>query len=77
MLYGDTYLRIDYGAAADDMGTSGLPAMMTVLRNDGRWDVSNALRERARDRLRQAELPRPAMRWIDYGLGGIDGLRST
>ncbi len=42
VLYGDTYLRIDYGAVQDAFGASGLPALMTVLRNEGRWDTSNS-----------------------------------
>ena len=41
VLYGDTYLRIDYADAAGAWAESGLPAMMTVLRNEGRWDTSN------------------------------------
>ena len=50
---------------------SGLPAMMTVLRNEGRWDTSNAdVRRRARDRVREAR-PRRRCSWIDYGLGGL------
>ena len=40
VLYGDTYLRIDY-AGRGRWEDSGLPAMMTVLRNAGRWDASN------------------------------------
>ena len=40
--YGDTYLRIDYGAVARSWQESALPAVMAVLRNDGRWDTSNA-----------------------------------
>jgi NDP-sugar pyrophosphorylase family protein len=71
VLYGDTYLRIDYGEVARVWGESGLPAVMTVLRNEGRWDVSNAIYERGRvlayDKGRQT----PAMHWIDYGLGGL------
>ena len=43
VLYGDTYLRIDYRAVARRWEESGLPAVMTVLRNDGRWDASNAV----------------------------------
>ena len=35
VLYGDTYLRIDYGAAARAWIGSARPAMMTVLRNGG------------------------------------------
>ena len=33
VLYGDTYLRLDYGAAVAGWMTSGEPALMTVLRN--------------------------------------------
>jgi NDP-sugar pyrophosphorylase family protein len=71
VLYGDTYLRVDYRASAAAWGCSGMPAMMTVLRNEGRWDASNAcfdgMRVTAYDKL----APSPQMRWIDYGLGGL------
>jgi NDP-sugar pyrophosphorylase family protein len=42
ILYGDTYLRIDYAAVDSAWRQSGLPALMTVLRNNGRWGASNA-----------------------------------
>jgi NDP-sugar pyrophosphorylase family protein len=71
VLYGDTYLRIDYGAAAAAWEASGLPAMMTVLRNEGRWDVSNALFDGSRVTAYDKRSPDPAMEWIDYGLGGM------
>jgi NDP-sugar pyrophosphorylase family protein len=71
VLYGDTYLRIDYMALARAWSESGLPAVMAVLRNEGRWDTSNAtFRDGAivsYDKLR----PTVEMHWIDYGLGGI------
>ena len=41
VLYGDTYLRLDYRAVAGAWPRAGCPALMTVLRNDGRWDASN------------------------------------
>jgi NDP-sugar pyrophosphorylase family protein len=71
VLYGDTYLRIDYGAAAAAWEASGLPAMMTVLRNEGRWDVSNAFFDGSRVTAYDKRSPDPAMEWIDYGLGGM------
>jgi NDP-sugar pyrophosphorylase family protein len=71
VLYGDTYLRIDYGRAAADWDASGLPAMMTVLRNEGRWDSSNALLEGDRVTAYDKRAPAPGMHWIDYGLGGL------
>ncbi len=71
VLYGDTYLRIDYAAAAEAWLRSGRPAMMTVLRNQGRWDTSNASFDgdlvTVYDKLR----PDASMQWIDYGLGGL------
>ena len=72
VLYGDTYLRIDYGAAAAAWKRSGLPAMMTVLLNKGRWDVSNASFDGERVTGYDKVHPTEAMCWIDYGLGGLD-----
>lgn len=71
VLYGDTYLRIDYGAVARRWRESGLPAVMTVMRNEGRWDASNTV---FRDGIVVCHDKRsftPEMRWIDYGLGGL------
>ncbi|MGA2320234.1 MAG: sugar phosphate nucleotidyltransferase [Solirubrobacteraceae bacterium] len=71
VLYGDTYLRIDYRAVVESWRASGQPAVMTVLRNEGRWDASNAvLRDGMVVRYDKAN-PTPDMRWIDYGLGGL------
>lgn len=72
VLYGDTYLRIDYGAAAAAWRASGMPAMMSVLRNDGRWGTSNAIYAGGRVLAYDKRTPRLRMRWIDYGLGGLE-----
>ncbi len=71
ILYGDSYLRIDYAAVVRAWRESGLPALMTVLRNDDRWDRSNAIYEHGRVVAYDKHAPTPAMRWIDYGLGGL------
>jgi NDP-sugar pyrophosphorylase family protein len=71
VLYGDTYLRIDYGLVARAWQDSGLPALMVVLRNEGRWDRSNARYALHRVRAYDKHAPRAAMSWIDYGLGGL------
>jgi N-acetyl-alpha-D-muramate 1-phosphate uridylyltransferase len=71
VLYGDTYLRIDYAGAARAWRESGLPAMMSVLRNEGRWDTSNVRYEDGRVLAYDKRAPAPDMRWIDYGLGGL------
>ncbi|MDR1510784.1 MAG: NTP transferase domain-containing protein [Synergistaceae bacterium] len=43
VLYGDSYLPIDFGAVEAAFEASGGKALMTVYRNDGRWDESNAV----------------------------------
>jgi NDP-sugar pyrophosphorylase family protein len=71
VLYGDTYLRLDYADAAARWETSGRAGLMTVLRNGGRWDTSNALLEDDGRVLYDKRAPTPEMEWIDYGLGGL------
>jgi NDP-sugar pyrophosphorylase family protein len=69
VLYGDTYLRIDYAAVDQAQRDSGRPALMTVLRNDGRWDASNVLFADHAVVAYDKAAPTPEMHWIDYGLG--------
>jgi NDP-sugar pyrophosphorylase family protein len=69
VLYGDTFLRIDYRAVQRAYEASGLLALMTVLHNDGRWDTSNAIFADGRVAAHDKRHPTRAMQWIDYGLG--------
>jgi NDP-sugar pyrophosphorylase family protein len=69
VLYGDTYLRIDYAAVQAAFERSGCPALMTVLRNEGRWDTSNVVLDGDRVAVYDKARPTPEMAWIDYGLG--------
>jgi NDP-sugar pyrophosphorylase family protein len=71
VLYGDTYLRLDYAAAAAEWQASGRLSLMTVLRNRGRWDTSNAAFDGRRVTRYDKRAPSPDMDWIDYGLGGL------
>ncbi|MBV9334502.1 MAG: NTP transferase domain-containing protein [Solirubrobacterales bacterium] len=71
VLYGDTYLRLDYRGVADKWEHSGLPALMTVLRNEGQWDVSNVCFDGTRVSRYDKRAPVPEMSWIDFGLGGL------
>ena len=41
VLYGDSYLTCDYHSVEDVFRNSGLPGLITVYRNDGRYDSSN------------------------------------
>ena len=70
VLYGDSYLSIELAPVWHAFHSSTLPALMTVLRNDGRWDASNVIYEQGRvklyDKQPDAE-QREAMAWIDSG----------
>lgn len=75
VLYGDSYLPIELRPVWDAFHGSALPAVMTVLRNEGRWDTSNAIVEDGRVVLydKAGRDPRAAeRRWIDYGLSVLD-----
>lgn len=69
VLYGDTFLRIDYLDVQRAFRDSGKPALMTVLRNEGRWDASNVLFADGRVIDYDKRSPTAEMKWIDYGLG--------
>ena len=71
VLYGDTYLRIDYQDFARTFLRRELPAQMAVLRNEGRWDTSNVEVEDHLVVSHDKTNPNPSMEWIDYGLGAF------
>jgi NDP-sugar pyrophosphorylase family protein len=66
--YGDTLLPIDHGDVLRSHADSGLPALMTVLENENRWDTSNAVVAQGRVVAYSKNPPPPGARWIDYGL---------
>jgi MurNAc alpha-1-phosphate uridylyltransferase len=69
VLYGDTYLTVDYAAFERAFLAAGTLGMMAVLRNEGRWDRSNVVLEEGRVALYDKAGQDPRMLWIDYGLG--------
>lgn len=71
VLYGDTYLRIDYAEVDRAHQRSGLLGLLTVLRNRGQWDVSNSRYERGRVVRYDKQTPTADMEWIDYGLSAL------
>jgi NDP-sugar pyrophosphorylase family protein len=68
-IYGDSYLPCDYGEAARTFLESGKPGLMTVFRNEGRWDRSNVEYADGRILAYDKANRTPRMRHIDYGLG--------
>lgn len=69
VLYGDSYLPIDYAAAVAAFERSDRPALMTVFNNEGRWDTSNVFFADGTIRLYHKHNRTDEMRHIDYGLG--------
>ena len=69
VLYGDSYLPIDYSAPVRAFESSGKLGLMTVFQNDNRWEPSNVWFEGNEiKRYHKKELT-AEMKHIDYGLG--------
>jgi len=76
VMYGDSYLPCNYAAIARNFASAGVLGMMTVFRNEGKWDTSNVEFEADGPRggtiLAYSKTNRtPRMHYIDYGLGGF------
>ncbi len=67
VIYGDSFLPVEYRPVWRAFETSGQPALMTVLRNEGRWDRSNVTYQPGRVMLYD-KAAAPGMQYIDYGL---------
>jgi NDP-sugar pyrophosphorylase family protein len=66
VLYGDSYLRLDLPRVHEALHASGRPALMTVIRNEGRWDRSNA--DFDGELVTRYSKTQGDFEWIDYGL---------
>jgi N-acetyl-alpha-D-muramate 1-phosphate uridylyltransferase len=74
VLYGDSYLPIDYAEVVRAFIACGKSGLMTLFQNDGRWDTSNVLfSEGSIARYTKGD-PSPNMRHIDYGLGVLSAV---
>ena len=69
VMYGDSYLPCDYAAIARNFESAGVLGMMTVFRNEGKWDTSNLEFEAGKILAYSKTNRNPRMRYIDYGLG--------
>ena len=68
MLYGDSYLPVDFSAIEAEFRAANPPALMTVLYNRDRWDKSNVLFVDGKLLEYNKAAPRPDFAFIDYGL---------
>jgi len=68
VLYGDSYLPVDYAAVEAVWRSSGKDALMTVFKNEGAWDTSNVEFSDGKIACYDKRDRTPAMKHIDYGL---------
>ena len=68
VMYGDSYMDIDYRVVLADFATRQVPALMTVLRNNNRWDRSNVVFRDGQLLRYDKNIQTPEMHHIDYGV---------
>ncbi len=71
VLYGDSFLPINFLQVQQTFVFSKQQALMTVLKNGDRWDKSNVLFTNGLLVEYNKHAPRPDMAYIDYGLGVV------
>jgi NDP-sugar pyrophosphorylase family protein len=69
VMYGDSYMDIDYRAVLAAFDRSGAHGLMTVLCNQGRWDKSNVVFRGGKLLKYDKRNTTPDMDYIDYGVG--------
>lgn len=69
ILYGDSYLPIDFSDVEKTYAASGKKGLMTILKNQNRWDKSNVEFDAGQIAEYNKTVIRPQMHYIDYGLG--------
>jgi len=68
VLYGDSYLPVEYRPVAEFFRRSGKQGCMTVYRNEGRYDTSNVVFRDGNVVVYDKAKRQPEMQHIDYGL---------
>lgn len=68
VLYGDSYLPVDYRAIGNYFFSSQKKGLMTVYKNEGRYDTSNVSFQNGTLLAYDKKNLRPEMNYIDYGL---------
>ena len=69
VLYGDSYLPINYANAGEIFLKSGKLGLMTVFENRGRYERSNVQFENGEVKAYDKRAPSVSMHHVDYGLG--------
>ncbi len=69
VMYGDSYLPIDFRPVYEAFLAAGTLGLMTVFRNENKWDNSNTVFRDGRIRTYDKVNRTQEMQYIDYGLG--------
>ncbi len=68
ILYGDTFLPISFDIVEKEFTKKKLSSLMTILKNNGKWDKSNVLLKPNQLIEYNKQNPSDDMNYIDYGL---------
>jgi NDP-sugar pyrophosphorylase family protein len=71
VLYGDSYLPCDFRGVEQVFLSKRMPALLTVFRNQDRWDRSNVAFREGKVLRYDKRNPTAEMQHIDYGLGAL------
>ena len=69
VLYGDSYLPCDYRLTQSSFESQSKQGLMTVYRNNGKWDSSNVEYLEGKLLSYDKKIKTRTMKYIDYGLG--------
>jgi NDP-sugar pyrophosphorylase family protein len=69
VMYGDSYLDVDYGSIASAYAGCDKSGLMTIYRNDNKYDSGNVIYSNGELLVYSKRQRNPEMRYIDYGLG--------
>jgi NDP-sugar pyrophosphorylase family protein len=68
VIYGDSYMPVDYSTIVEAFVLSEKPALMTILENENRWDKSNVWFEAGEIHRYDKKLRTAEMHHIEYGI---------
>jgi NDP-sugar pyrophosphorylase family protein len=68
VLYGDSFLPIEFEPVYKAFETSSMPSLMTITKNNNLWDSSNVLFKKDKIFEYNKIKPKKKMKHIDYGL---------
>jgi len=71
VMYGDSYLDIDYSAVIQEFENCGQPALMVVHQNRNLYEASNVVFHEGMVTAYDKRIKIPEMYYIDYGLSGL------